>query len=88
MNKTGRTWHCWVKAEETNGATLYGYRVEGPYDPSKGHRFDPEKVLLDPFAKSVFFPRVTIDGLLVRLAERIAFPPWCASETEAKVQME
>jgi len=55
-NKTGRTWHFWVKAEETNGATLYGYRVEGPYDPLKGHRFDPEKVLLDPFAESVFFP--------------------------------
>jgi len=32
---------------------LYGYRVHGPYDPAEGHRFNPNKVLLDPYAKSV-----------------------------------
>lgn len=31
----------------------YGYRVDGPYNPIKGHRFDKEKVLLDPYAKAV-----------------------------------
>jgi len=55
-NKSGRTWHCWVPEEELDEATLYAYRVEGPYDPASGHRFDPAKILLDPFAKSVFFP--------------------------------
>jgi isoamylase len=32
--------------------TIYGYRVHGPYDPAKGHRFNPNKLLLDPYAKA------------------------------------
>jgi glycogen operon protein len=32
---------------------LYGYRVHGPYEPQNGHRFNPNKVLLDPYAKAV-----------------------------------
>src|SRR4051812_1737876 len=32
---------------------LYGYRVHGPYDPQHGHRFNPSKVLLDPYAKAI-----------------------------------
>jgi len=56
LNKGGLIWHCRLREEDLGGATLYGYRVEGPGDPSGGHRFDPEKVLLDPFASSVFFP--------------------------------
>ena len=31
----------------------YGYRVHGPYDPSKGHRCNPAKLLLDPYAKAI-----------------------------------
>jgi glycogen operon protein len=34
----------------------YAYRVDGAHDPAQGYRFDPEKILLDPFAKTVFFP--------------------------------
>ena len=56
FNKTGLIWHCRVPEEELRGATLYAYRVDGPYDPSRGHRFDAQKVLLDPFALSVYFP--------------------------------
>ena len=56
LNKTGLIWHCMVPEDELNGAALYAYRVSGPYDPSEGHRFDSEKVLLDPFAFSVYFP--------------------------------
>ncbi|MHC1725887.1 MAG: glycogen-debranching protein [Syntrophobacteraceae bacterium] len=56
-NKTGLMWHCRVREEDLLGATLYAYKVGGPYDPSAGHRFDPEKVLLDPFASSVYFPQ-------------------------------
>jgi glycogen operon protein len=56
FNKTGRIWHCWIPESDINGATLYAYRIEGPFDPSLGHRFDAEKVLLDPYAEDVFFP--------------------------------
>jgi glycogen operon protein len=31
--------------------TIYGYRVHGPYEPAAGHRFNPNKLLLDPYAK-------------------------------------
>jgi len=55
-NKTGSIWHCRIPASKLQGATLYGYRVEGPFDPDHGHRFDPQKVLLDPYAPSVCFP--------------------------------
>jgi len=55
-NKTGLIWHCLVPEGESGGATLYGYRVDGPRDRSEGHRFDGEKVLLDPFAAAVHFP--------------------------------
>src|SRR5882757_6682453 len=33
--------------------TVYGYRVHGPYDPKAGHRFNPNKLLLDPYAKQI-----------------------------------
>ncbi|HXJ57545.1 MAG TPA: isoamylase [Verrucomicrobiae bacterium] len=55
-HKTGSIWHCRIPAGELRGATLYAYRVEGPQEPERGHRFDPGKVLLDPYAPSVFFP--------------------------------
>jgi isoamylase len=56
INKTSHIWHCRVPASLVGGAKLYGYRVEGPYEPRRGHRFDWQKVLLDPFATEVFFP--------------------------------
>ena len=55
-HKTGNVWHCRIPASELRGATLYAYRVEGPHEPERGQRFDPQKVLLDPYAPSVFFP--------------------------------
>jgi isoamylase len=55
-HKTGNVWHCRIPAKQLRGATLYAYRVEGPYAPEHGHRFDPQKVLLDPYAPSVYFP--------------------------------
>ncbi len=56
LNKTGLIWHCRVSEEELRGATLYAYRIDGPQDQSSGHCFDAQKVLLDPFAFSVYFP--------------------------------
>lgn len=55
-HKTGSIWHRRIPTGELHGATLYAYRVEGPPEPARGHRFDSQKVLLDPHAPSVFFP--------------------------------
>jgi len=55
-HKTANQWHCRIPARELAGATLYAYRVRGPWAPAEGHRFDASKVLLDPYAPSVFFP--------------------------------
>ncbi len=56
QNKTGRIWHCFVAQKSAPAARYYAYRVEGPWDPEQGHRFDQQKVLFDPFAAQVFFP--------------------------------
>jgi len=54
QNKTGRIWHCFVTQSAAPGARYCAYRVEGPTGAL--HQFDPQKVLLDPFAEQVFFP--------------------------------
>jgi isoamylase len=56
INKSGRIWHRWVPAAQAKRAALYAYRVEGRRDPDAGYFFDPQKILLDPFAPAVFFP--------------------------------
>jgi isoamylase len=56
QNKTGRIWHCFVPLHAAPAARYYAYRVEGPWDPGEGHRFDASKTLLDPFAEEVYFP--------------------------------
>ena len=45
---TDGMWHGYV--EGLQPGTLYGYRVHGPYEPKQGHRFNPHKLLLDPYA--------------------------------------
>ncbi|MFC1597092.1 glycogen debranching protein [Planctomycetota bacterium] len=58
-NKSGPIWHCRIPASKAEGAAYYGYRVDGP-QPGPGfawHDFDSEKILLDPYAKSIFFPK-------------------------------
>ncbi len=57
-NKTKRVWHCRLKAAELAGCCYYAYRVDGPAPrgPNQWHAFDRSKILLDPFAKEVFFP--------------------------------
>ena len=49
--KTGHIWHVYVP--DIGPGQLYGYRVSGPYEPENGHRFNPNKLLLDPYAKAV-----------------------------------
>jgi isoamylase len=48
---TDEIWHGYLP--EARPGTLYGYRVDGPYDPAHGHRFNAHKLLLDPYAKSL-----------------------------------
>jgi isoamylase len=48
---TDMVWHGFLPDARPN--QLYGYRVHGPYEPSAGHRFNPSKVVMDPYAKSV-----------------------------------
>jgi len=55
-NRTGRTWHCVIPVADVGDAVVYGYRIDGPSDLPNGHRFDPDKILLDPFAHGVWFP--------------------------------
>lgn len=55
-NKTGRIWHCRVKVNSIPEARYYAYRVDGPRKITEGHRFDSQKVLLDPYTRCVCFP--------------------------------
>jgi glycogen operon protein len=48
---TDQVWHCYIP--DVLPEQLYGYRVHGPYDPEHGHRFNPNKIVLDPYAKSI-----------------------------------
>jgi isoamylase len=55
VNRTYHYWHVFVPGVEAG--QLYGYRVHGPFDPSRGLRFDAEKLLLDPYARGVVVPK-------------------------------
>ena len=57
-NKSGRIWHCRLARADLRGACFYAYSVAGPAPQGRfeWHCFDPDKILLDPYAKSVFFP--------------------------------
>jgi isoamylase len=54
-NKSGHIWHCRIPIAEIREARYYAYSVSGQAAPNL-HSFDPQKVLLDPYAKCVFFP--------------------------------
>lgn len=50
-NRTELIWHVYI--EGITVGQRYGYRVHGPYDPARGHRFNPNVVLLDPYARAL-----------------------------------
>ena len=52
--QTDMVWHGYLLG--IRPGQLYGYRVHGPYEPQSGHRFNSNKVLLDPYAKAVGRP--------------------------------
>ena len=59
--RTGPMWHGYVF--NLRPGQLYGYRVHGPYEPEEGHRFNSNKVLLDPYAKAIGRPLEWDDSL-------------------------
>ena len=49
--QTDMVWHAYLP--DVLPGQIYGYRVHGPYKPAEGHRFNPHKVLLDPYTKAI-----------------------------------
>ena len=49
--RTDQVWHVYV--EGVRPGQLYGYRVDGPYEPARGHRFNRFKLLIDPYARQL-----------------------------------
>ncbi len=76
VEHTDMVWHCYLP--DVRPGQVYGYRVHGPYEPEQGHRFNPNKLLLDPYAKALARPtpfRVTSSTArrgISRLANLIA----------------
>jgi len=65
VNLTERTacvWHCYLPG--VGSGRLYAYRVRGPYQPERGHRFNPHKLLIDPYAKALAGSLVWDDAVL------------------------
>lgn len=54
VNRTYHYWHGFVPGVETG--QVYGYRVHGPWDPSRGLYFDPSRLMLDPYGRAVAIP--------------------------------
>src|SRR5215831_14815901 len=48
---TGHVWHCYLPGVKLG--QLYGYRVQGPFDPERGFRFNGAKLLIDPYAHAL-----------------------------------
>lgn len=69
--QTDHVWHAYLR--EVLPGQLYGYRVYGPYAPQQGHRFNPNKIVLDPYAKSI--------GRDVRWADELF--GYCLGDAEA-----
>jgi glycogen operon protein len=51
VEHTDQVWHCFLPG--LKAGQHYGYRVYGPYEPTQGHRFNPAKLLIDPYAKAI-----------------------------------
>ena len=86
IEQTDQVWHAYIPHLEPE--QWYGYRVHGPFDPKNGHRFNANKVLLDPYAKaiardviwddSLFGYKVGTDDLTFDERDSAAFAPLAA----------
>jgi len=59
--RTNWVWHVYLP--DARPRQLYGYRVHGPYRPAEGHRFNPAKLLVDPYARAISGPVAWNDAL-------------------------
>jgi len=57
---TDQIWHCYLP--EARPGLLYGYRCHGPYDPERGHRFNANKLLIEPYARLLSGPMLWSDA--------------------------
>jgi isoamylase len=73
-NKTGRIWHCRIPLSEMRDASYYAYSVAGESLPQL-HAFDPQKVLLDPYAQCIFFPPAFDRALAMREGSNAGHAP-------------
>jgi isoamylase len=73
----GFVWHCYLP--RIGPGQRYGYRVQGPYAPPAGHRCDPSKLLLDPYAKAI---EGQIDGDPSLFSYQFG-DPTCRNETDS-----
>jgi isoamylase len=55
VNRTYHYWHVFVP--NVTPGQIYGFRVHGPFEPERGRRFDPTKLLLDPYGRGVVVPK-------------------------------
>ena len=90
-NKSGPIWHCRITKQRLKGAEYYAYTVDGPAPQGRfaWHCFDPLKLLLDPYAPSVFFPPAFDRRAAMRPGSNAGQAPLamlgaCASVIEAK----
>ena len=66
---TDKVWHIYLP--DVLPGQLYGYRINGPFEPSKGHRFNPNKVVLDPYANTTRLVVVKYTAKQPSVANRI-----------------
>jgi isoamylase len=76
--RTGFAWHCYVPSLKPG--QRYGYRVSGPYEPERGLRFNPNNLLLDPYAKALDRTEAWAEGLF---AYEMGHPDGDAKRSEA-----
>ena len=62
IERTELVWHIYI--DNLKPGQLYGYRVEGPFEPTQGHYFNANKLLLDPYARAIHAPVVHNDAFL------------------------
>ncbi len=73
--RTDQIWHAYLP--DARPGQLYGYRVHGPYEPERGHRFNPAKLLLDPYARAISGTirwNDTLQGYVIGHAEQDLVP--------------
>ncbi|OAI57418.1 glycogen debranching enzyme [Verrucomicrobiaceae bacterium SCGC AG-212-N21] len=71
--QTAHVWHGFLP--DVRPGQIYGFRVHGPYEPSQGHRFDPSKVLLDPYARNIARDLQWNDAVLEHGRDTAPFAP-------------